>query len=207
MAVELKLKAEIRTDKGKGASRRLRRAKKVPAVLYGGNQEPVSLQLDALQLERLMQEEAFYTQVLTLDLGGKTEQAHVKALQRHPVKPMVLHVDLQRVLADQPLRTPVPLHFVGEEAVVKATGGLVLHEMTQVEVECLPRDIPQFIEVDLSGLGVGQSLHLSDLKLPQGVTIPALALGPDHNLPVASVQAPRGGAEEAAAGEGAEGEA
>jgi len=207
MAVELKLNAENRADTGKGASRRLRRAKKVPAVLYGGHKEPVNLQVDALQLERLLQEEAFYSQILTLDFGGKTEQAQLKALQRHPVKPVVLHLDLQRVVADELMRAHVPLHFLGEEAATKTSGGLIHHDLIEIEIECLPRNLPQYIEVDVSNLAVGQALHLSQLKLPEGVSIPALALGEGHDLPVVSLVASRmGGGEEEAAGEAGEAE-
>jgi large subunit ribosomal protein L25 len=204
MPVELKLNAENRADLGKGASRRLRRAKKVPAVLYGGHQDAVSLQLDMLQLDRLMKEEAFYSQILTLDINGKAESAQVKALQRHPVKPLVLHVDLQRVVAGELMHSHVPLHFLGEEAAVKATGGVIHHDMIEVEVECLPRDLPQYIEVDVTSLTPGGSIHLSELKLPQGVTIPALAQGADHDLPVVSMSAPRVAAEGTGAGEAGE---
>jgi large subunit ribosomal protein L25 len=207
MPVELKLNAENRADLGKGASRRLRRAKKVPAVLYGGHQDAVSLQLDMLQLDRLMKEEAFYSQILTLDINGKSESAQVKALQRHPVKPVVLHVDLQRVVAGELMHSHVPLHFLNEEAAVKTTGGVIHHDMIEVEIECLPKDLPQYIEVDVAGLTPGGSVHLSELKLPKGVAIPALAQGADHDLPVVSMSAPRVAAEDTGAGEAGAAEA
>ena len=207
MPVELKLDVENRAEQGKGASRRLRRAKKVPAVLYGGHKDATAIQLDALQLSRLMEVEAFYTQILTLKFGPKkSEQAVVKDIQRHPFKPVILHLDLQRVVADETLRSHIPLHFLHQEEVVKTQGGVIHHDMNEVEVECLPKDLPQYIEVDCAGLKIGQALHLSDLKLPGGVVIPALAQGPDHDLPVVSLHATRtGGAAEEAAGE-AEGE-
>lgn len=199
MPVELKLTAETRADLGKGASRRLRRAKKVPAVLYGGHKEPTSLTLASQQLLRLMEEEAFYSQILTIEIDGKAEQAVVKDIQRHPFKPLVAHVDLQRVVAGEALRAHIPLHFMNQEAPVKAHGGVIHHDMVEVEVECLPKDLPQYIEVDCGQLTVGGSIHLSEVKLPKGVTIPALAQGPDHDLPVVSLHASRVSAEEAAA--------
>jgi large subunit ribosomal protein L25 len=206
MAIELKLDAEKRTDLGKGASRRLRRAKKIPAILYGGKGEPSSLQLAEQQLARLLEEEAFYTQIISVQVGGKKEQAVLKAVQRHPFKPLILHIDLQRVVAGQKLTSHIPLHFINEE-VVKKAGGVLHHDVNEVEVECLPKDLPQFIEVDCSGLTPGVSLHLSDLKLPKGVILPALAQGPEHDTPIASVSTPRGGAAAAEEGEpGEEGE-
>jgi large subunit ribosomal protein L25 len=204
MPVELKLNAEKRADLGKGASRRLRRAKKVPAVLYGGHQDATALTLDAQQVLRLMQEEAFYSQILTLDIGGQTEQAVVKDIQRHPFKPLVSHIDLQRIVAGETFRSHIPLHFIREEEAVKAHGGVIHHDMIEVEVECLPKDQPQYIEVDCSRLTVGASLHLSDLKLPEGVRITALAQGPDHDLPVVSLHAARVAAEEEPAAEAGE---
>ena len=202
MPVEMKLTAVTRTDLGKGASRRLRRARKVPAVLYGGQKGAVALTLEAQQVLRLMDEEAFYSQIITVEVDGKAEQAVVKDIQRHPFKPLVSHIDLQRAVADQMLRSRIPLHFTGQEELVKSTGGVFLHELTEVEIECLPKDLPQYIEVDCSGLQVGESLHLADLKLPAGVTIPALSQGPDHNVAVVTLTPPRV-SEEAAAEEGA----
>lgn len=199
MPVELKLTAETRADLGKGASRRLRRAKKVPAVLYGGHKESTALTLASQQLLRLMEEEAFYSQIITVEVDGKAEQAVVKDIQRHAFKPLVAHVDLQRVVANEALRAHIPLHFMNQEAPVKAHGGVIHHDMVEVEVECLPKDLPQYIEVDCGQLTVGGSIHLSEIKLPKGVTIPALAQGSDHDLPVVSLHASRVSAEEAAA--------
>lgn len=202
MPIEMKLTATKRTDLGKGASRRLRRARKVPAVLYGGHKDAIALTLEAQQVLRLMDEEAFYSQIIAVEVDGKAEQAVVKDIQRHPFKPLVSHVDLQRVVADEVLRSRIPLHFTGQEELIKSTGGVFLHELNEVEIECLPNDLPQHIEVDCSGLQVGESLHLADLKLPAGVTIPALAQGPDHNVAVVTLTPPRV-SEEAAAEEGA----
>ncbi len=196
MAIELKLDAEKRTDLGKGASRRLRRAKKIPAVLYGGNKDAVSLQIAEQQLMRMLDEEAFYTQVIKVNVEGKTEQAVLKALQRHPYKPLVQHVDLMRVDAKTRLTTLVPLRFINEEAVKKA-GGVLVRGLNEITVESLPQDVPQYIEVDCSDLKPGSSLYLSQLKLPEGVTIPVLALGPEHDDAVVTVRAGRGAAEAA----------
>ncbi|RFA31299.1 50S ribosomal protein L25/general stress protein Ctc [Alkalilimnicola ehrlichii] len=201
MTIELKLDAEKRTDLGKGASRRLRRAKKIPAILYGGKKKPVSLTVPEQQLLRLLEEEAFYSQIITVDIEGKSEKAILKDLQRHPYKPLVQHMDLQRVLAGTKLTSHVPLHFLNEEAPKKA-GGVLHHDMIEVEIECLPKDLPPFIEVDCAALKPGTSLHLSDLKLPKGVSIPALAQGPEHDVAVVSVS----GAGASGSAEGEEGE-
>lgn len=199
MPVELKLTAEKRTDLGKGASRRLRRAHKVPAVLYGGHGEALPLTLNAPQVVRLMEEEAFYSQILTVTVDGKNEQAVVKDIQRHPFKPLVAHIDLQRVVAGELLRTRIPLHFIGQEELLKVHPGVLQHELIDVEVECLPQDLPQNIEVDLTGLTVGASIHLSELKLPKGVSLPALVQDAEHDIPVVTLQAARVTAEEAEA--------
>lgn len=204
MTVELKLTAQKRTDVGKGASRRLRHAKKLPAVLYGGNEDVVLLQLDAPQVNRLLEEEAFYSQILTLEIDGKAQSAVLKDMQRHPFKPVVLHMDLQRVKAGTKMRAHIPLHFLNQEDVARATGGIVHHDMIEVEVECLPKNLPQFIEVDVKGLKLGDALHLSDLKLPKGVTLPELAHGPEHDLPVVSIAGKRGPSADESEGEGGE---
>jgi len=205
MAISFELNAESRTDTGKGASRRLRQAGKVPAIIYGGNKDPEALTLSHNELLRNLEHEAFYSHILTVKTGGSTTSAILRDLQRHPSKPLILHVDLQRVRADEELRTQVPLHIIGEDTCpgVKA-GGLVSHEQTEVEVECLPKDLPEFIEVDISGLDVGETLHLSDLKVPEGVTLLELARGEDHDLGVVSIHAKRGGGDEEAAEGGEE---
>ncbi len=198
--------AEKRTDVGKGASRRLRRADKVPAVVYGGSAEPESLTVDHNELIKQLEHEAFYSSILTLEVGGKKSKAVLKDLQRHPYKPKVLHMDLQRVDPKEKLHMHVPLHFIGDDVApgVKA-GGLLSHSMTDLEVSCLAKDLPEYLEVDVSSMEIGDVLHISDVKLPKGVESVALSHGPDHDLPVATMHKTRGASEEAAAeGEGAE---
>jgi len=192
MAISFELSAESRTDMGKGASRRLRHAGKVPAIIYGGSKDPEALALSHNELLRNLEHEAFYSHILTIKMGGATTSAILRDLQRHPSKPVIMHVDLQRVSADEELRTQVPVHFVGEDACpgVKA-GGLVMHELTEVEIECFPKDLPEYIEVDMSALDIGDTVHLSDLKVPDGVTLLELARGEDHDQVVASVHAKR----------------
>jgi large subunit ribosomal protein L25 len=208
MAISFELNAEPRNDTGKGASRRLRRDGKVPAILYGGSQEPQALSLNHNQVLRNLEHEAFYSHILTVNIGGTDTRAVLRDLQRHPSKPTILHVDLLRVSATETLRMHVPLHFLGEDVApgVKLGGGMVMHELIEVEVECLPQNLPEYIEVDVSGLHLGESLHLSDLKVPQGVTLVELARGEDHDLGVVSIHARRGGGdEEEAAAPAAEG--
>ena len=165
--------AELRTDQGKAASRRLRRTGKVPAVIYGGKDPAQQLALSHHEMAKHLETEAFYSHILTLKLDGKEQQAVLKDIQRHPAQPILMHFDFQRVFADVAIRMDVPLHFKGGEKCpgVKADGGLVEHTLTQVEVECLPKDLPEFIQVDLSELDTGHSLHVSALKLPDGVTV------------------------------------
>jgi large subunit ribosomal protein L25 len=200
--VDFVVTAEARSDMGKGASRRLRREGKIPGVIYGAHKEAVSVLLDHNEMMNHLKHEAFYSHILTINLGGKTEQAVLKDLQRHPAKPILLHADFQRVSASEKLRMNVPLHFVGGDVApgVKIGGGSIAHAMAEVEITCLPKNLPEFIEVDLSGMELGQTIHLSDLKVAKGVELVALAHGSD--LPVAVLNAPRGAAEEAAAAEG-----
>lgn len=202
MNVEFVVEAETRGDMGKGASRRLRREGKVPAVLYGGTKDPVALTLDHADLLKHIEHEAFFSHILTVKVDGKDESAVLKDMQRHPAKPIVLHVDLQRVSATEKLRMHVPLHFANEETSpgVKQ-GGLVTHNLTEVEITCLPKDLPEFIDVDLGNLELNGSVHLSDLVLPKGVELVELLHGADHDLPVVSIHLPRGAKEEAASEE------
>ncbi len=169
------LNAELRDDQGKGASRRLRRQGKFPAIVYGAGKEPVSITLDHNEILRYMENEAFYSSLLSLKLGGDEERVVLRDVQRHPAKPFVLHMDLQRVKKGEALRMHVPLHFVGEETCpgVKS-GGVVMHNMMEVEIECLPRNLPEYIEVDVSNMDVGDSIHLSELKMPENVTLVAM---------------------------------
>jgi large subunit ribosomal protein L25 len=193
MAISFELNAESRTDTGKGASRRLRRAGKIPAIMYGGNKDPESLTLEHNEVIRNLEHEAFYSHILTVKVGGSETRAVLRDLQRHPSKPFVQHMDLQRVSESEKLRMHVPLHFSGEDVApgVKA-GGMVSHEIIEVEVECLPKDLPEYIEVDISGMEVGESLHLSDLKMPEGAVLLELARGEGHDLGVVSIHTKRG---------------
>jgi large subunit ribosomal protein L25 len=209
MAISFELNAEPRTESGKGASRRLRRTGKVPAILYGAGKDPESLSLLHNELLRNLGHEAFYSHILSVKIGGNETQAILRDLQRHPSRPVVLHVDLQRVRMTEKLKTHVPLHFKGQEVApgVKA-GGLVTHELIDVLVECLPKDLPEYIEVDISGMQVGDSIHLSELAVPAGVTLVELARGEGHDTAVVSIHAKRGAEEaEAPPAEGESGEA
>ncbi len=186
------LNAEVRSDLGKGASRRLRRnVSMVPAVIYGGDKAPQSISLLAKDLAKLLENEAAFSHVLTLNVAGANESVVIKALQRHPAKGFVLHADFQRVVAGQKLTAHVPLHFLNQETSVgvKQQGGEVSHTISEVEVSCQPQDLPEFIEVDLAKVEVGQIVHLSDIKLPKGVELVALAHGND--LAVANIHASR----------------
>lgn len=184
MAIAYKIPAVLRDDSGKGASRRLRRTGMVPAVVYGGERKPANIQLEHKFLLRVLDEEAFYTSILELVVDEKTKQkVVVRDLQRHPFKLQVMHVDFQRILDDQELRLNVPLHFLNEEIseAGKTSGVVISHQMTDVEITCLPKDLPEYIEVDLAELKDGDIVKLSDLKVPAGVEIPALAQGEDHD--------------------------
>ena len=209
MSVEFILNAEPRADQGKGASRRLRRAGKVPAVLYGGGKNPESLALLHQELKHQLNNEAFYSHILKLNIGDRQEQVILKDLQRHPYKPSVLHLDLQRVTADEQIRVHVPLHFINQNSApgVKEQGGVVSHLMIDVEIACLPKDLPEFIEVDLANLSMGESIHLSELKLPEGVEIVQLIHGAESDMPVVSIHHARTAASEEEEAEAAEGAA
>lgn len=200
MSQSIELNASLRTDLGTGASRRLRRSgERLPGVIYGGENAPQPVTLSANELTKAMQQEAFLSQIVNVKVDGTEQQALVRSLQLHPVNEKVLHVDFLRVEADRPIQTNVPLHFVNESKCVgvRTGGGSIAHNLVDVEVSCLPNDLPEFIEVDLAALEVGQALHLSDLNLPEGVTLVALGYGEDHDIPVVSVQPPRGGTAEA----------
>ncbi len=190
--VDFNITAEVRTDLGKGASRRLRHEGKIPAVIYGGETDPVSLTLDHNSLFHHLENEAFYSHILNIDVAGKTEKAVLKDLQRHPSKPVILHADFMRVSDKEKLKMSVPLHFKNEEQSpgVKK-GGLVTHNITEVEVQCLPKDLPEYLEVDLADLDMEQILHLTDIKLPKGVDLVELLHGDDHNQPIAAIHKTR----------------
>jgi large subunit ribosomal protein L25 len=186
MKTSFELVAEFRDAEGKGASRRLRRANKVPAILYGGHREPRALAVDHTRLLLMLDNERFYSTIINLRVGDVTQAAVLKDVQRHPAKNAVIHVDLQRVLENEKIRIRIPLHFQGAAGSpgVKA-GGLVSHLRNEVEVSCLPKDLPEYIDVDLSGLGMNQMLYLADLKVPEGVEILELSHG--RNSPVVSI--------------------
>ena len=189
MSKQFVLQAQARELQGKGASRRLRNQGLVPAVVYGAGQDAQSISLRHNELIRNLQEEAFYSQIITVDFGDRKEQVILRDLQRHPAKPIIMHADLQRISDDQEIRVHVALHFLNEEASkgVKEQGGAVNHSMSEVEVSCLPKNLPEFIEVDMINVEKGQILHLSDLKLPEGVSLPQLALGEDHDNAIAAI--------------------
>lgn len=182
------ISAKKRTDTGKGASRRLRRTGHLPGIIYGANSEPAMISLSHNELLRHLENEAFYSHILTLDLDGKPEQVVLKALQRHPSKPFVEHADFMRVQGDQAFNMKIPVHFENEASCpgVKR-GGTATKYMTSVEVKCKPGDLPESINIDMSNMEVGQSVHLADLTPPPGVTFPALAKGPKHNYAVVAI--------------------
>lgn len=191
MKTSFELIAEFREDQGKGASRRLRHSGKVPAILYGAHVEPTRLALEHHKLLALVADEKFYSSIISIRVGEQQQPAVVKDVQMHPARNAVLHVDLQRVLENEKIRLYVPIHFKGEAASpgVKTQGGVVSHHMADLEVVCLPKDLPEYIELDLSGMNLNDSLYVSDIKMGPGVTISALAHG--ANPPVVSIHAPR----------------
>jgi large subunit ribosomal protein L25 len=191
--------AESRGQSGKSAAKRARRTGNVPAVIYGGHSEPQMLMLNHNEVIKHLAHEAVYSHVLDINVDGKTEKAVLKGVQRHPAKFQVLHMDFLRVTMSEALKVHVPLHFTNEQASVGGKkGGIVAHAMIDVEVSCLPTALPDYIEVDLVGLDIGESVHLSDIVLPAGVEIVALAQGPEHDHPVASMMASKASKDEVA---------
>ncbi|MEP0176095.1 MAG: 50S ribosomal protein L25/general stress protein Ctc [Paraglaciecola sp.] len=188
------LDAEIRTDLGKGASRRLRHAGKVPAVLYGADKEAKSLTLTHNKVFQAQEFEAFYSHVLTLNIEGESVEVLVKDMQRHAFKPIVMHLDFLRVDANKELHTNVPLHFINEDTAeaVKVQGGHAETHMADVEISCLPGNLPEYIEVDLQNVELGQTLHLTDIALPEGVSLVELNKGESHDLAVVTVKIAKG---------------
>ncbi len=209
---DFKVNAKAREESGKGASRRLRRlASQVPAIVYGGRKKPKMISLEYKELIKHLENEAFYSHIVELNIDGKSESVILKDLQRHPAKPVIYHADFMRVSKTQVLRAKVPLHFINEETSVgvKGQGGQVSHSMIDIEISCLPANLPEYIEVDLAEVELGQIVHISDIVLPKGVESVALSHGSDHDQAVASIHKPKGVAEDEAEAEApaAEGDA
>ena len=201
--MKIEISADKRTLQGKGASRRLRGSGKVPAIIYGGDQAAQSIEMDHNDLYHKLKLEAFHASVLSLEVAGKKESVLLRDIQMHPYKQQVLHVDFQRVDKNKKIHMKVPLHFINAEVApgVKTSGGIVSHILTEVDISCLPDDLPEFISVDLAELTAGHTLHLSDLVMPKGVETVALSKG--ENLPVATIVIPRSVLSEEAGAEGA----
>jgi large subunit ribosomal protein L25 len=192
MAGSFVFEAESRKVLGRGHSRRVRQVGRVPAILYGGSAEPIGLTLDHNKVLKALENDATYSHILTLRFDGKEETAILKDLQRHPSRPIIMHMDFQRVSESHKVKVHVPIHFLNQETSAGAKkGGVITHNLVDVEVVCLPARLPEFIEVDMAKVEVGQSVHLSDLKLPPGVEIVELLHGPEHDQVVAAIQAGR----------------
>ena len=173
MSEEFNLIAEMRDDQGKGASRRLRRQGKVPAVIYGAGRDPRNLMFDHNKVLHQLEDPSFYSSILNVKVGEKSRAAIVKDIQRHPSKKQIIHIDLQRIVEDEQIKMQIPIHYLGEEDAVgvKIGGGTVTKIMTELEISCLPKDLPEFLEVDISELELDQMLNVSDISLPEGVEI------------------------------------
>ncbi len=189
MSNEHKITATGRTDEGKGASRRLRHAARIPAIVYGGHADPVSIQLEHEKTWQASQNEWFYSSILSLELDGKVQKVLLRDMQRHPYKLQIMHLDLQRVSENEAIRVEVPLHFLNEDTspAGKAAEVSVTHEMNAVEVTCLPKDLPEYIEVDLGKMEVGDTIHFSDIKFPSGVE-PTFKVDDEHNPTVVAAR-------------------
>jgi large subunit ribosomal protein L25 len=218
MSTDFTLQAKGREDTGKGASRRLRRlAGEVPAIVYGGKKNPAKITLTHKDVAKALENEAFYSSIVALNIDGSSEDVIVKDVQRHPAKKIILHMDFFRVSKTTVLQTKVPLHFINEDTCpgVKLGGGIVAHTMTDIEIQCLPKNLPEYIEVDMGEVDVGDIVHISDITLPEGVESVALNLGADHDLSVATINKPKSveveedlesaGADGAESSEGSEG--
>ena len=198
-AEDFKLDVTLREEQGKGASRRLRReAGLVPAIIYGGRKKPQPVSIKFNELVKHLENEAFYSHIITLNVDGSSEDVILKDLQRHPSKTVIYHADFLRVSKTKKLKTTVPLHFLNEATAkgVKLQGGIISHNMTEIEITCLPGDLPEFIEVDLADVELGQIVHISDLKFPKGVESVSLSHGADHDLPVANIHKAKGASTE-----------
>ncbi len=199
MSTSFMVQATARTDTGKGASRRLRRIKRqVPGIVYGANKDPELITMELKALVKLLEQESFYSNILTLEIENTAQKVVLKDLQRDPAKDLPIHIDFLRIDEHHKIRMHVPIHFINEDQCigVKTKGGLITHLMTEVEVICLPQHLPEYIEADMLNIEVGQAVHLSDLALPEGVQLGALLQGKDHDLTVANVQQAKGGSDE-----------
>ena len=198
MSTEHKISAAGRKDEGKGASRRLRHAAQIPAIVYGGHAEPKSVQFAHNPIWLLSQHEWFYSSILSLDIDGKVEKVLLRDMQRHPYRQQIMHLDFQRVSENEAIRVAVPLHFINVEKspAGKASDVVVTHELNEVHVSCLPKDLPEFIEIDLANLQIGDTIHLSQVAMPSGVEVPELKLGADHDVAVVVARHARVEAEE-----------
>ncbi|WP_018862995.1 MULTISPECIES: 50S ribosomal protein L25/general stress protein Ctc [Thioalkalivibrio] len=203
MSMSFTIEAEKRDEQGSSASRRLRRAGRLPAILYGGENDAQPITLDHNAMVHNLKHDAFYSHILTVKLDGKSEKAILRDVQRHPFKPTIYHVDLMRVSANQPIRVSVPLHFHNEEECkgVKLGGGMISRMLNDIEVECLPGDLPEAIDIDVVEMDVGDTIHISELKLPKGVESVALMHGEDYDYAVVSVLLPRAAKTEEEEGE------
>ena len=186
---DYELRGELREGSGKSAARQLRRSGLIPAVLYGAGKDTVSIALDANDVHKRLANEAFFSHILDVQVGGEGTQAVLKALQRDPATDRVTHMDLLRVSSTQEITMHVPLHFIGEDTCPgRKAGGVINHLLVDLEISCLPQDLPEYIEVDMSNLDIGDSLHLSELAMPPGVTLLAIAQDPEHDQPVVAIQ-------------------
>jgi large subunit ribosomal protein L25 len=216
MSNEFVLNAAPRTVSGKAESRRMRRLENcIPAVIYGAGKDNAHITLKHNEIVKATENEAFYSHILTMNVDKKSEKVVVKAMQRHPYRQDILHMDFLRVRADEKIRMSVPIHFLNEDESVgvKQEGGVISHNLTEVEIDCLPKDLPEFIEVDVAALKLGESLHLSDIKLSKAVEIVALTQEEPNNEATISIHTPKvevepepEEVEEGAEGEAAEGE-
>ena len=197
MSLTFELNAERRENTGTADARRARHAGKVPAIVYGAGKDPMGITLDHHVILANLDHESFYTHILDVKCDGKSEKVVLKDMQRHPSKAIIMHMDFQRISETSKIRMHVPIHFIGESVApgVKKSGGTIAHSLNHVDVICFAKDLPEFIEADLSALEVGEALHLTDLKLPAGVELVALQQGDDHDLTVAIINKPRGAAD------------
>ena len=189
--------AVSRESAGTGGAKAIRRKGNIPAVIYGGSAEPELVELSHNEVSKKLANEAVYSHVLQLNIGGKVQNAILKDMQRHPAKDTIIHMDFMRISMNEKIKVHVPLHFINEETSIGVkAGGVVTHSMVEVEVACLPGDLPEYIEVDLAAVDIGGSVHLAEIVAPKGVEILALTHGDDHNLPVAQIVKTRGPAED-----------